>query len=83
MKLEQLYRKAVAASFCAVLLFIADSRGSSVYVRICTILFACFPFYYWIQYFKAYIDHKIDSLSASSPRIESGQENNDNRHTPS
>jgi hypothetical protein len=55
----------------------------SLFYRTCIVAFACFPFYYWIQYFKAYIDHKIDSLSASLPRLESGPENNDNRHTPS
>jgi len=82
MKLDQQFLKAATTSFCAGIFFIADKYIPSVYYRIYIILFACFPFYYWIQYFKAYIDYKIDSLSASLPRIESGQENNDNQHTP-
>jgi len=83
MKLEQRYRKAATTSFCAVIFFIADSYVSSVYFRICTIVFACFPFYYWIQYLKAYIDYKIDSVSAFLPRNESGRENDDNQPIPS
>ena len=83
MKLEQQYRKAATTSFCAGIFFIGDKHTPSLFYRTCIVVFACFPFYYWIQYLKAYVDHKIDSLAVSSPRTESEQENDDNQHTPS
>ena len=71
MKLRQQFFTAITGSVCAGIFMISDKYIESLYFRIYVVFFACIPFYFWIKYFKNYIDHKIDSSVISPPKHQS------------